>query len=501
MFAHPRNVKNQRLLDCSIHPVAASRRRRPYWRAGAVAALLWLLLAPCLPAAIQDRREAVALESQRYRAQHFPDGHMPPKHGWRQPSSPQAGGTGSKETPGGVGYGYYFYNADLLWTNSSIADYYVVAPTNLGGNVTTLYLTSTCRAQLGTESLIAYEYSNGDPQLWIFDWSQYPANPWQVFLDLPPSPQYLTMRPDEFAVTRQMVHVRNGTYYLGFTNGLYNWQNQTLLFDFVRGDWDYIYSRSYTTTSLAANLPQAGGESTGFWGPIVETFQTYTNINAIGYDLIRLFQDGNANPSWLTPANSYNYQSTDGGIAATTNWNLLTQATNTSFTVAVGTNSQAGGSYNMGSLCVTANTNAACFSLSPSAGAISPYWIITPNSNRWDKTVVGLPPGAYTITFSSVSGLAAPAQQVFTIATNSITTVQAVYETLPVWQSATLLGQTLTCIWSAPSNSSYQLQCTANLAKTNWTNLGSPIASVNGRVTTTNSITSPQGFYRLRLSP
>ena len=319
-----------------------------------------------------------------------------------------------------------------------------------------------------------------------------------MFLDLPPSPQYLTMRPDEFAVTRQMVHVRNGTYYLGFTNGLYNWQNQTLLFDFVRGDWDYIYSRSYTTTSLAANLPQAGGESTGFWGPIVETFQTYTNINAIGYDLIRLFQDGNANPSWLTPANSYNYQSTDGGIAATTNWNLLTQATNTSYTVAVGTNSQAGGSYNMGSLCVTANTNAACFSLSPSAGSISPYWIITPNSNRWDKTVVGLAPGAYTITFSPCRDSPRPPSRFSPLPPTASPRSRPFMRRCRCGKARPCLGRPSRCIWSAQSNSSYQLQCTANLAKTNWTNLGSPIASVNGRVTTTNSINQARrGFIVL----
>jgi len=115
---------------------------------------------------------------------------------------------------------------------------------------------------------------------------------------------------------------------------------------------------------------------------------------------------------------------------------------------------------------------------------------------------VGLPPGAYTITFNPVPGLAAPARQVFTVVTNSITTVQAVYETLPVLQSVTLLGKTLTSIWSAQSNVSYQVQYTTNLAQTNWSNLGGPIASANGTVTTTNSINaSPQGFFRLMLSP
>ena len=34
----------------------------------------------------------------------------------------------------------------------------------------------------------------------------------------------------------------------------------------------------------------------------METFNSYTNINPVGFDLIHLFQDGNVN--WLTPSNS-----------------------------------------------------------------------------------------------------------------------------------------------------------------------------------------------------
>jgi hypothetical protein len=501
MSAYPRNVKNQRLDSCLMQAVTARRRGRPHWRGGAIAALLWLLLAPCLPAAIEDRREAIAQQSQRYRAQHFPDGHMPPKHSGRQLSSVPSAVAGSNAAPGGVGYGYYFYNTALLWTNCSIADYYVDAPASLGGNVVSnLYLTSTCRAQLGTESLISYQLTIG-PQFWIYDWSQAAAgNPWQVMIDLPTdNPQYLTLRPDEFAITRQMVHVRNGTYYLGSSNSLYNWQNQTLLFDFVRGNWDYVYSYNYTTTNLTDNIPVTNGESVGFWGPIIETFPPYTNINPVGFDLIRLFQDGKANPSWLTPATSYSEYNFNA-----TNWSLLTQATNTSFTASYSSNSQVGGQYNMGSLCVTANTSAASFSLNPPAGLISPYWIITPNSNRWDNTVVGLPPGAYTITFSNASGLATPAGQSFTIATNCITTVQAVYglPLPPVLQSVTLLGQTMTCIWNVQSNFTYQAQTTTNLTQTNWSNLGNHMTATNGTVTTTNSTSAnPQAFFRLALIP
>jgi hypothetical protein len=186
---------------------------------------------------------------------------------------------------------------------------------------------------------------------------------------------------------------------------------------------------------------------------------------------------------------------------STANWNLLTQAPNTGFSLSYGSNSQVGGPYNLGSLCVTATTNAASFSINSSSALISPYWITTPNSNRWDKTVVDLSPGNYTITFSPVSGFATPAPQVFTIATNSITTVQASYLQEPVLLSSTLSGQTLTCIWSAHSNSAYQPQFTTDLTQTNWNNWGSPVVATNGTVTTSYSTSAnPQAFYRLMLS-
>jgi hypothetical protein len=478
------------------------------WRTGATVAVCWWLLAPCLTGAapaVQDRREEIAQESQRYRAQHFPDGRMPPKHGWRQSPRLQPASKNLRETPGGVGYGYYFDTGALLWTNCSIADYYVIAPSSLHETISFLYLTSTCRAQLGTESLIAYQ-DNEEAQFWIFDWSLSASDPWQTTIDLATShPEYLTVRPDEFAVNRQMVHLRNGTYYLGKTNGLYNWQNQTLLFDFVTAGWDLVYSHDYTTTNLTDNIPLAGGESVGFWGPIVETFQTYTNIGPVGFDFIRLFQDGKADPFWLSPANSYSFEATYNDVNSTTNWSLLTEAKNTSYTVTVGANSQPGGPYNMGSLCVTANTNTASFTLSPSAGLVSPYWIIKPNSNSWDKIVVGLPPGAYTIIFNPASGFIPPVQQSFSIATNTVTDILAVYGTkimAPVLQSASLLGQTLTCNWSGQSNVTYQAQDTADLAQTNWSNLGSPIAATNATVTTSVSVTNnPQCFYRLLVLP
>jgi hypothetical protein len=365
---------------------------------------------------IRDVREAVARESAQNLARHLLSGQMPPKHDWRR-QPPLRHKKGEPEaTPGGLGYGISFDDNALLWTNSTIADYYVIAPTVLDGYVSSLYLTSTCRAQLGTESLISY-FEQAEASFWVYDWAQ--GNHWQVGLDNLPAthPEYLTMRPDEFGLSRQMCHIRNGTFYQGLSGGLYHWQNQVMLFNFSRDGWDLIYSYSYTTTSLAANLYTSGGG--GWWGPIVETFDTYTNVNPVGFDLIRLFQDGNPNPLWITPNNSTLSQSSP--------WQLLTLATNTSFTVAVSSTNLAVGSYNLGTLCVTATTNAAFFLLHPTAGMVSAYWVLTPNSNTWDRTVVGLPPGEYSINFNTVPGLDTPVPQVFAIAADSITTVQAPY--------------------------------------------------------------------------
>ena len=470
---------------------ANTHQFQPSWPTGVFVILVWLMMASPLMAEIQDLRKEIVQESERYRAKHFPDGRMPPKHDWRKQRPLRWGETTPPEAPGGVGYGYYFYDNALLWTNSTVADYYVVVPTLLNEKVSYLYLTSTCRAQLGTESLIEFNGPN-EAAFWIYDWAQAAANRWQLFMNLPNDhPEYLTQRPDEFAVTRQMIHVRNGTYYLGFANGQYQWQNQVMLFNFTLGDWDLIYSYNYGTTNLTDNLYGNDGDPTGYWGPIVETFGTFTNVNSVGFDLIRLFQDGNPNAFWLSPTNSYAVMSSP--------WQLLTEAPNTSFTAAVNS-TNLGGAYSMGTLCVTTSTNAASFSLSPPAGIVSSNWVITPMSNGWDKIVVGLPPGAYSITFNPVPGLASPAQQSFAIATNSITMVQAVYYVpAPVFQSVTTASGSIIFSWSATTGFVYQLQYKTNLNEANWVNLGGTITASNTVLSATDAIGSDeQRFYRVQ---
>ena len=108
----------------------------------------------------RDMRAAVASESAQNLARHLLSGPMPPKHDWRRQPPLRAAQGQPEATPGGIGYGISFDDSALLWTNSTIADYYVIVPTVLDGYVSTLYLTSTCRAQLGTESLICRVFSS-----------------------------------------------------------------------------------------------------------------------------------------------------------------------------------------------------------------------------------------------------------------------------------------------------------------------------------------------------
>ena len=382
---------------------------------------------------IRDRRAEVARESQLFRAIHFPNGIQPPKHDFRHgapagkaggPVSPATAINTNAATPGGIGYGLWYTGGLLEWSNSTVIDFYPITPSNLGQVASTLYLTSTCRAQKGTESLIAY-WSSRSPSFSVYDWSQ-PNDPWQVQIGM--AANYLTQRPDEFGITRQMAHIRNGTYYLGKTNGQYRFENQVMLFDFQRNGWDLMYATNYLVGSLTNNYYDASA-SLGTWGPIVETFDSYTNVGPVGFDLCRLFQDGKVN--WLVSSDTSAQQNgTEANLSWSTNWQLLAVAPNTSFAVAVKTNNLVSSQQtDTGTLCVTANTNIASFWLNTNVGTASTRWVMTPGSNSWDKVVVGIPPGEYAVYFGSVAGVDTPVPQTVSIAANSVATVPAVYGT------------------------------------------------------------------------
>ena len=69
---------------------------------------------------------------------------------------------------------------------------------------------------------------------------------------------------------------------------------------------------------------------------------------------------------------------------------------------------------------------------------------------------------------------------------------------VPVFQSVTGTGGTVTFTWSAMASAVYQLQYCTNLAQGNWSNWGSAITATNAVMSASDSIgPDPQRFYRL----
>jgi hypothetical protein len=476
---------------CDVGFYAPKTNRRTNAKLFFAIGLFLTAQALCALADILDVRERIMRETQLYRASH-PEFRAAPKHDFKGKTVPEKALSGM-EVPGGVGFGYYFTDSALRWTNSTILDYYIIAPSTMGGNLNYyLYLTSTCRAQLGTEALVSY-FGQNSAGFWVFDWS-LSNNQWQVGITLPDAhPEYLTIRPDEFANPRQMCHVRNGTFLTGASGGQYSWENRVWLFNFNRVDWDLVYSHVYTTASLNANL-FVSGATHGYWGPIVEVFLgdgTYNNLNPAGFDLTRLFQDSNATNSasrWLSAGNSYSLQSPPfevlteavnrgfvaySGMAPSNTFRIASTTANPSTSrLTMDINTQTGHQYELfsapapggvwtatgplilgdgtrmqfqvtnnvqaaffrvrdfydsGSLYVIVNTNAAGFSLDPSRGIISPEWVAEPDGHHWDKTLVGLAPGTYTLNFSTVPGLPSLPPKTVTVTRANITPLTANY--------------------------------------------------------------------------
>jgi len=328
------------------------------------------------------------------------------------------------------------------WKESSIVDMYYFVPTRAGTDLPHLFFTSSCRSFRGCEAVIQYK-GNNEANLAAFDWSVFhekAGHPYAKTVNLPSHiPQYLTQRPDQLGVVRQMIRIRNGSYYLGPADGKFKFRNQIDLFDFERGDWDVFYSREYYAETEEEGASWRGKSSSLAWMAMVETFGNYANkmTEVLGCDLVRMFYDGEC--LWQTPDNTFarlprmrdNQPSSEG------KWLLLSHVPHTHFAVCVDTSShQPTVAPPSGVLCVTANTKMGGFTLNTESGVIDPFWVETPYGQWWDKTVTQLPPGHYRISFDSVPGQSTPPEQIFQISANNVTTVTAIYgadaENLPV---------------------------------------------------------------------
>lgn len=265
-----------------------------------------LCLGVCAPASpVRDVRQPVARESLL----RDPPGMTPLRRPPLRTARRLAAGDAGQPVPGGTGYGYWFRDGQLQWTHFTAIDFYAIVPDRAGPHMRYyLYLTATNRSRLGLEALVMY-HENEEALFRVYDWSR--NDPWQTSLNLPTDhPEYLVVQRSERGSSLRMCRIRNTTAYLGVQEELHQWRNEALLFNFTLGTWDLVYSHDYTTNTKEANMPN--GTEDWNWGPIVEIWEdtgTYDVLPPLGFDRVRLFQDGAPESRWLDPSNSERVQS------------------------------------------------------------------------------------------------------------------------------------------------------------------------------------------------
>jgi hypothetical protein len=179
-----------------------------------------------------------------------------------------------RPTPGGVGYGmFYTDNFRTDFTHGTGICWDIICPNPPGGNVDTyLYLTATNRTALGVEALVMYN-GQGDTSFRVFDWSRYPAEPWQTNIPFGNLAGYL-MPETAHGQSYDTLMLTN----LTFKTDDDQWKNQVLLWNQGADAWELTYEHTY-----AATLAQQTGDWVGSWGPIVETFQdAYSGTERMG---------------------------------------------------------------------------------------------------------------------------------------------------------------------------------------------------------------------------
>lgn len=207
--------------------------------------------------------------------------------------------------PGGIGFGTDFQPAfNIAFTSGTALTYQVICPSTAGGNLSTnLYLTAMNRASLGLEAYVAYFGASNIAEFRIFDWSLAQTNVnngFQTVISFLSLNQYF-IGLGTHGQTFQTLYIRNVTLDIG--NG--QWVNQAFLFNALHNTWDFIYVSAYN----AALADQHNVSFTGFWGPIVETFQDhYSQTNPMGFFQAQMSDlDANGNPvnlNLLTTSNT-----------------------------------------------------------------------------------------------------------------------------------------------------------------------------------------------------
>ncbi len=186
--------------------------------------------------------------------------------------------------PGGVGYGAFYKDGALGFTDSTVLHYSIVTIPNIG-NVRNewLYLTSTNRSPKGVEAFISY-HEQENPVFTVFDWSKTGEARWALSRPYSLLGDYFSIHPVGVADEYQTIYVVNGTRRLAGNR----WRNEVMLYNENSHAYDLVYSNEY-------DLNPADEQKYLSWGPIVETFPPFPfGTNDIGFFDAQLIQDGGA---------------------------------------------------------------------------------------------------------------------------------------------------------------------------------------------------------------
>jgi len=179
--------------------------------------------------------------------------------------------------PGGIGAGTVF--KDWILTapkGQSEVQMYMTYDLRNMGNKMNMYLTSCNRTLRGCEVLFSFLDINSFA---IYDWSIPEENKWGVWIDMNTiEPKYITTKSVMDGTPRQYIWYRNNTKcnvtFPKTLTKIVPWTNSVSLYNFIAKRWVVIYSRIYTGTRLEVMPTGNRNVEGGWWGPIVETFET-----------------------------------------------------------------------------------------------------------------------------------------------------------------------------------------------------------------------------------
>ena len=223
--------------------------------------------------------------------------------------------------PGGVGIGILFRTGELIFNEATAAYYYILAPTALGGNLSShpddhFYLTSTNRAGKGCEAYVAYK-GQQKASFNVFDWALVGVqDPFVISMPYDSWGDYkitYNINGQDF----QALYVVNSTRFMGGVT----WLNEVYLHNASTGTRDLIWSYSFPWSPRDQNE-----KNEHWWGPILETFlPDYGDTNQVGFASALVVQDGYEYT--LTDSNTYvSNDGSDHGFQLdylTPNYNLI----------------------------------------------------------------------------------------------------------------------------------------------------------------------------------